>query len=74
MATKEGHDITVSYTDSDKIRHFVSMIDPELPIRRFKIYTQNNSKRRTELETLKKTYFGDNTIMKNLEDMAEVIC
>ena len=70
---KEGHDITVSYTDSDKIRHFVSMIDPELPIRRFKIYTQNNSKRRTELETLKKTYFGDNTIMKNLEDMAEVI-
>ncbi len=70
---KEGNDITVSYTDSDKIRHFVSMIDPELPIRRFKIYTQNNSKRRTELETLKKTYFGDNTIMKNLEDMAEVI-
>jgi hypothetical protein len=70
---QQGKDITVSYTDSDKIRHFVSMIDPELPIRRFKIYTQNNSKRRSELETLKKTFFSDNTISKTLEDMAEVI-
>jgi len=70
---QQGKDITVSYTDSDKIRHFVSMIDPELPIRRFKIYTQNNSKRRTELETLQKTFFSDNTISKTLEDMAEVI-
>jgi hypothetical protein len=47
--------------------------DTNLPIRRFKVYTQNNSKRRSELEILKKTYFQDNTIMKNLEDMAEVI-
>jgi len=70
---KEGKDVTVNYTDSDSTRHFVTMLDPHLPMRRFKIYTQNNSKRRTELETLKKTYFQDNTIMKNLEDMAQVI-
>lgn len=70
---KEGKDVTVNYTDGDKIKHFISMVDPNLPLRRFKIFTQNNSKRRSELETLKKTYFQDNTIMKNLEDMAEVI-
>jgi len=70
---KYGIDNTVNFTDSDRMRHFVSLSDPHLPMRRFKIFTQNNSKRRSELELLKQTYFRDNTISKNLEDMAQVI-
>jgi len=70
---KFGIDNTVNFTDSDRMRHLISLNDPNLPIRRFKIYTQNNSKRRSELELLKQTYFRDNTISKNLEDMAQVI-
>ena len=70
---KTGIDVTVNFTDSDRMRHLIMLNDTNLPIRRFKVYTQNNSKRRSELEILKKTYFQDNTIMKNLEDMAEVI-
>ena len=54
-------------------RQFVKVLDPELPLRRFRIYTRNNSKRRSELELLKQVFFSDNTISKNLEDMAEVI-
>jgi len=54
-------------------RQFVSIIDPDLPLRRFKIYTRNNTKRRSELELLKEVYMRDNTISKNLEDMAEVV-
>tara|TARA_R100000734_G_C3319220_1_gene114664 strand:- start:2018 stop:4741 length:2724 start_codon:yes stop_codon:yes gene_type:complete len=68
-----GIDNTVNFTDSDRMRQFVSLIDANLPLRRFKIYTQNNSKRRSELELLKQTYFRDNTISKTLEDMASVI-
>ena len=69
----EGKDVTVNYTDSDLTRQFVSIIDPDLPLRRFKIYTRNNTKRRSELELLKEVYMRDNTISKNLEDMAEVV-
>lgn len=69
----QGKDVTVNYVDSDKIQHFLQINDPKLPIRRFKIYFQNNSKRRSELELLKQTFFNDNTIVKDLEMMAEAI-
>ena len=68
-----GKDVTVNYTDSDGRKQFIRLNDPKLPLRKFKIYPQNNSKRRSELEMLKQTYFRDNTIEKSLEDMAEVI-
>ena len=68
-----GKDVTVNFTDSDMTKQFIKINDPKLPMRRFKIYPQNNTKRRTELETLRQTYFQDNTIEKNLESMAAVI-
>lgn len=68
-----GKDVTVNYTDSDLTQHFIKMNDPNLPLRRFRIYPQNNAKRRSELETLRQTYFADNTIMKDLETMAQVV-
>lgn len=69
----KGKDITVNYTDSDMTQQFIRMNDPNLPMRRFKIYPQNNARRRAELETLRQTYFSDNTIAKDLESMAQVI-
>ena len=68
-----GKDVTVNYTDPDGVKQFVRLNDPKLPLRKFRIYPQNNSKRRAELELLKQTYFQDNTIEKSLEDMAEII-
>ena len=66
-------DVTVNYTDSDGERQFMQMNDPDLPMRKFRIYPQNNSKRRHELEVIKKTFFQDNTIEKTLEVMTEVM-
>lgn len=68
-----GKDVTVNYTDSDLTQQFITMNDPNLPMRKFRIYAQNNARRRAELETLRQTYFSDNTISKNLKSMAEVI-
>jgi len=68
-----GKDITVNYTDSDKTQQFIKLNDPKLPMRRFRIYPQNNAKRRAELETLRQTYFSDNTIAKDLTTMAQVV-
>lgn len=68
-----GKDVTVNYTDSDGMKQFIKLNDPNLPLRKFKIYPQNNTQRRAELELLKQTFFQDNTIEKSLEDMAEVI-
>ena len=48
-----GKDITVNYTDSDMVKQFLKLNDPDLPLRRFRIYPQTNAKRRSELETLK---------------------
>ena len=69
----EGKDVTVNYTDSDLNKHFISLNDPYLSMRRLRVYTQNNAKRRSELELLKQTYFQDNTIEKDLISMANVI-
>jgi hypothetical protein len=68
-----GKDVTVQYTDNNTHYHFMKMNDPDLPMRRFKIFVQNTSKRRAELELIKQTFFSDNTIEKDLQDMAEVI-
>lgn len=68
-----GKDVTVNYTDSDLTQQFIRLNDPDLPMRKFRIYPQNNSRRRSELETLKQTFFQDNTIVKDLMSMAEVV-
>jgi hypothetical protein len=70
---KDGVDGSVNYVDSYKTRTFINMSDPYLPLRRFKITTENNSKRRSELEIIKQVYMNDNTIVKDLESLAEVI-
>lgn len=70
---KEGIDGSVNYVDSDKMRNFINMSDPYLPMRRFRITLENNSKRRSELELIKQVYLNDNTIDKNLEAVAEVV-
>ena len=69
----EGKDRTIDFTDSDMTRQFITINDPNLPMRMFKVYPQNNSKRRSELELLKNIYMNDNTIEKNLLSMAEVV-
>ena len=53
---KYGIDNTVNFTDSDRMRQFVSLIDANLPLRRFKIYTKCS--KRSELELLE-NYFRD---------------
>ena len=37
---KTGIDVTVNFTDSDRMRHLIMLNDTNLPIRRFKVYTQ----------------------------------
>lgn len=70
---KEGIDGSVSTTDSYRHRKFINMSDPELPLRHFRITPENNARRRSELETMKQVYMNDNTIEKDLEDVAEVL-
>lgn len=70
---KEGIDGSVNYVDSDKMRNFLNMSDPHLPMRRFRITLENNSKRRSELELIKQVYLNDNTIDKNLEAVVDVV-
>lgn len=69
---REGIDTTVMYADGYKKRVFTQLNDPFLTIRKFRIYFQNDSKSRLDLETIKQVYFNDNTIMKDLESMAKV--
>lgn len=70
---KDGIDGTVDMVDSYQIRTFLNFSDPMLPLRRFRIQPEASTKRRSELEILKQTYFQDNTIEKSLEDLAQVI-
>lgn len=72
-AKSNGKDLTINYVDSDSVRHFLRIHEETLPLRRFRIYFENNSKRRSELEILKQIYTNDNTIDKSLEDLAQVI-
>lgn len=69
----EGKDVTKNFVDGDKIRHFLKISDPDLPMRRFKIFLENNSKRRGELELIKQVYMNDNTIARDLESVASVV-
>ncbi len=73
FAKTNGKDLTVNYTDSDAIRQVLNDKDPYITLRNFRITPEINSKGKAELETLKQTYFQDNTIQKSLEDMATVI-
>lgn len=70
---KDGKDGSFLFTDSDKVKKFINMSDPYLPLRRFRILFENDSKSRINLEMLKQVYFNDNTIAKDLESMAEVM-
>ena len=73
FAKTNGKDLTVNFVDSDSTRQFLSELDPNITLRNFRVTPEINSKGRAELETLKQTYFQDNTIQKTLEDMAIVI-
>lgn len=70
---KEGIDGSVNLVDNYMRRTFINMSDPMLPMRRFRIAIENNAKRRSELEVIKQVYMNDNTIVKDLESLAEVI-
>jgi len=70
---KSGRDVTVNYTDSDGVKQMLSLSDDKLPLRRFRIYPNINSKRRSELELMKRVFMEDNTIEKTMEDMATIV-
>ena len=44
MGSEDRIDVTVNFTDSDRMRHLIMLNDTNLPIRRFKVYTKNNLK------------------------------
>lgn len=70
---KEGIDGTVNLVDDYRTRTFINMSDPLLPLRRFRITPDTSTKRRSELDIIKRFYTEDNTISKDLESLAEVI-
>lgn len=72
FAKKEGIDGTVKFTDSDRVIKILNLDDPYLTLRNFRISMENNSKRRSELEMMKQYFLQDNTIVKDLESIAEV--
>jgi hypothetical protein len=73
FARSNGKDTTINFVDSYQNKTLLQISDPDLPARRFRIYLQNNAKSRSDLEMIKQIYLNDNTIMKDLESLAEVM-
>ena len=73
FAKQNGMDNTVFFKDEDMYQHFLKISDPNLPLRKFRIYAQNNSERRSNLEKLKQMFLSDNTIPKDISIIADVM-
>jgi hypothetical protein len=65
---KEGLDTTVSYTKSDLSKAYLHIVDEGLSLRTFNIMATTNSKRRRELEEMKRVFIENNTM--GLDELA----
>ena len=72
-AKQNNKDNTVFFADSDMYQNFIKVLDPYLTLRKFRIYSQNNSERKSTLETLKQYFLQDNTIPKDIGLIADIL-
>lgn len=70
---KNFKDYSFIYTKSDGDKAFIELSDPDFNLREFGVVPFGNSKERKDMETLRQALLNDNTITKDILDIASIL-